>query len=254
MTKTLVAFAIVIILGAGAFLIFKNQSSSPSSPQSQIQPQTQQQSTSKDEFSNPKKSAHYESNTPEHGAILAGVPINVVIDFNFDLAKGSDIQITKDGKDYGLGDTVIDNNRLAMRRKMDPNSPEGLYTASYRACWADGSCHDGSFQFKIDKSKSSEFEDRLNKQEATINLQNFAFSPAKVKVSKGTKVTWINQDNVVHTVNTDVHPAHTYFLNQNSRDLSKGGTYSVTFTDAGIYPYHCTPHADTMSGQILVVD
>src|SRR3989344_9474606 len=57
------------------------------------------------QFQNPKKSAHYESNTPAHGATLAGVPINVVIDFNFDLAKPSAIQIFHDGTEYGTGET-----------------------------------------------------------------------------------------------------------------------------------------------------
>ena len=248
MNKTLIAF-VTVGLGALAFLLFKNQGGSPPSPQSQ--PQTQQ-SISKDEFLSPKKSAHYESNAPDHGAILAGVPINVVIDFNFDLAKGSDIKITKEGLDYAKGETVIDSNNLAMRRKIDSNSPDGIYTTLYKACWADGSCHDGQFQFKIDQSLSSDFIDLTGKKEVTINLQNFAFSPQKVKVSKETKVTWVNQDNDVHTVNTDSHPGHTYFLNQNSRDLSEGDSYSVTFTDVGIYLYHCTPHAATMHGQILV--
>lgn len=73
-------------------------------------------------FQNPKKSAHYESNTPSHGTVLAGVPINVAISFNFDLAGNSSISIMKDGKEYGVGDTQIDENKLAMRRKMNPAS------------------------------------------------------------------------------------------------------------------------------------
>ncbi len=157
-----------------------------------------------------------------------------------------------DGEDYGTFETAIDTNKLAMRRKMDPASPDGKYSVAYKACWADGSCHDGSFQFKIDKSKALEFEDMTGKKEVTINLQNYSFSPPKIRVSKGTKITWINQDNIIHTVNTDSHPGHTYFLNQNSGNLLKGNTYSVTFADPGIYPYHCTPHAATMRGQILV--
>lgn len=253
MNKVLIA-ASFIAVATGAFWLLRNQDTSTPSP-TQIPVQTSNptlKSTQSAEFSTPKKSAHYESNTPEHGSFLAGVPINVVIDFNFDLAKGSDIQITMGGKEYRMGETAIDPNKLAMRKKMDPAAPDGLYTSFYKACWADGSCHDGSFQFKIDRSSANNFGDMTGKKEAAINLQNFAFSPAKVKVSKGTKVTWINQDDVVHTVNTDTHPAHTYYLNQNSRDLSKGGTYSVTFADPGIYLYHCTPHADSMHGQILV--
>ena len=203
-------------------------------------------------FQSPKKAAHYESNTPEHGAVLAGVPVNIVIDFNFDLAKGSSIAIENNGKDSGVGEATIDNNGLALRKRMDPNAPDGLYSISYKACWADGSCHDGTFQFLIDRSKAVDFTDMTGKKEVVINLQNIAFFPALIKVSKGTKITWINQDNTEHTVNTDSHPAHTYYLGQNSRILKKGDMYSATFNDTGIYLYHCTPHADSMHGQILV--
>ncbi|KKR78263.1 MAG: Blue (Type 1) copper domain protein [Candidatus Curtissbacteria bacterium GW2011_GWA1_40_9] len=204
------------------------------------------------QFQTPKKSAHYESNTPAHGATLAGVPVNVVIDFNFDLAKGSSISITYHGKESGVGQTLIDSNPLAMRRNMDPTTPDGLYTVNYKACWADESCHDGSFQFAIDRSKASGFFDMRNKKEVTVSLKNTAFNHQSLRVSAGTKVTWVNEDDVVHTVNTDSHPAHSYFTSQNSRNLQKSDEYSVTFEKVGIYPYHCTPHAGIMTGSILV--
>lgn len=251
MNKVLIA-VVILAVASGAFWVLKNQATPTPSPTPTQTSSSTPESSSSTEFSTPKKSAHYESNTPEHGATLAGVPINIAIDFNFDVAKGSDIKITAGSKEYGVEETVIDPNKLAMRRYMDPKSPDGLYTASYKACWADGSCHDGSFQFKIDRSTQKDFEDMTGKTEVTINLQNYAFTPSKIKVSKGTKVNWVNQDNDVHTVNTDTHPAHSYYLDQNSRDLKKGNSYFVTFDNPGIYLYHCTPHADTMHGQILV--
>lgn len=252
MNKTIIALVAILILGGGAFLLLKSKSGSPVLPQTQPQTQSPKTSTPTENFPEPKKSAHYESNTPEHGAVLAGVPVNAVIDFNFDLAKGSAIKIEMTGRDYGVGDTLIDSNKLVMRRKMDPSSPDGIYTVSYKACWADGSCHDGEFQFRIDRSSASQFIDMTGKKEITINMQNVAFSPAKVKISKGSTVTWTNQDNITHTVNTDPHPGHSYYPNQNSRDLKSGDSYSLTFADDGIYPYHCTPHASSMKGQILV--
>lgn len=248
MNKAWIAI-LILAVAVGAYWLLKNQIATTPSP-TQISPQNQPPSS--DQFSTSKKSAHYESSTPEHGAILAGVPINAVINFNFDLAKGSEIKIDMSGKDYSVGEAIIDTNKLAIRRKMDQSSPHGIYTANYKACWADGSCHDGMFQFKIDRSTVSEFNDMTGKKEIMIDVKNFAFSPAKVKVSKGTRVTWANQDNVVHTVNTDSHPAHTYYLSQNSKDLNKGNSYAVTFNDPGIYLYHCTPHADSMHGQVLV--
>ena len=203
-------------------------------------------------FENPKKSAHYESNTPAHGSVMAGVPINVVINFNFDLAKPSSISINKDGKDYGVGETTIDTNKLTLRHNMDQSAPDGIYTVNYKACWPDGSCHEGHFQFAIDKTQASNFIDMTNKSQVTISLKNIMFDPKNIKISKGTKVTWTNSDSVSHYVNTDSHPAHTYILDMNSKELKQGDSYSYTFDKAGIYPYHCSAHADMMTANILV--
>lgn len=203
-------------------------------------------------FINPKKSAHYESNTPAHGMVLAGVPINVVVDFNFDLAKGSEISIVKDGREYGVGDAIIDSNKLAMRRNMDSVAPDGVYTVNYKACWPDGSCHGGSFQFAIDRLKSSGFEDLTGKSEVMVRLSGIAFNPQNIRVGSGTTITWINDDEVEHYVNTDSHPAHTYLPFWNSKALKKGDAYSVTLEGTGIYPYHCSFHASSMVGAILV--
>lgn len=243
----LVVIALTVLV-TGAYFVFNNQNqNSNTSTQSQTPTQAQEA------FTNPKKAAHWQSNTPNHADVLAAAPINIVINFDFDLAQNSEINIQKDGQDYGLGQTRIDENSLTMRRDMNPDAPDGIYTVAYNACWADGSCHDGSFQFEIDNSQSSKFEDMTGQTEVTVELANLSFNPINIKVSKGTTVTWINKDSVIHTINTDSHPAHTYFPDQNSRDLEVNGKYSVIFEKPGVYPYHCTPHADTMTGQILVI-
>lgn len=203
-------------------------------------------------FQTPKKSAHYETNTPAHGSTLAGVPINVVIDFNFDLAKPSSISITTGGVEYGQGETTIDAGKLAMRRNVDPAAPDGVYIINYIACWPDTSCHDGSFQFAIDKTQAGTFINMTGQDEVTIELKNIMFGPKNVKVSKGTTVVFVNSDTQGHYVNTDSHPAHTYLLDMNSKELKQGDTYSYKFETPGIYPYHCSAHASTMTANILV--
>jgi plastocyanin/methionine-rich copper-binding protein CopC len=205
-------------------------------------------------FSTPKKSAHYESNTPEHGSVLAAPPINIVLDFNFDLAKPSSITISKDGAEFGVGETTIDSNKLSMRRDSNLEAPDGLYKVTYDACWPDGSCHDGYFEFAIDRSLATTYIDMTGRQEVTINMSEVMFKPQDIKISAGTKVTWINDESVEHYINTETHPAHTYFPLQNSRALKKGETFSTTFSSPGIYPYHCSAHADVMTGNILVQD
>jgi plastocyanin len=202
-------------------------------------------------FGTPKKSPHWESNTPEHGSILAAVPINVVIDFNFDLGPGSDVSIMSNGKEYATGETIIDDNKLAMRRTMDPEAPDGFYMVEYKACWPDGSCHDGHFEFSIDRSVSQDYEDLRDSSEVTVVMKGIAFVPQNIRISPGTKIVWANEDNVTHYVNTDSHPAHTYYPEMNSKALRNGDSYSLTLDKPGIYPYHCSAHTN-MKGSVIV--
>ncbi len=205
-------------------------------------------------FEKPKKSAHYESNTPEHGAVLPAPPINVVINFNFDLVKPSEIKILGNGKDYGIGETNIDENQLALRREFDVTAPEGKYRVEYKACWPDGSCHTGYFEFAIDATalKVGEYFDLRGKKEVLVSMQDVTFNPRVILVDKGTKIFWKNEDSVTHYINTDSHPAHTYFQAQNSKALKQGEVFSLVFDKPGAYPYHCSAHAETMRGLIVV--
>jgi len=252
----LIAILIILAVLAGAYFIFKNSDRTakkqPAAPKMigiEDDATDEEKST---RFENPKKSAHYESNTPAHGATLAGVPINVVIDFNFDLAPPSEISVKMNGKEYSTGNTLIDGNKLAMRKKMDPGSPDGLYDVVYNACWPDGSCHDGKFQFAIDRTLAENFTDRRDQGEVEVKMKDIAFDPKEIRVIRGAKITWIQEDSAEHFVNTEAHPAHTYFPPQNSRGLKPGDTFSVVFDQPGIYPYHCSAHASVMKGAILV--
>lgn len=207
-------------------------------------------------FETPTKSPHWVSNMPQHASSFATVPVHVVIDVDFDLTVPSSISIKKDGLEYGRGGTTIDRNRLAMRRKMNGDAPDGTYTVLYRACWPDKSCHDGSFQFAIDRRLADEFEDHRGRPDIPpdigISLENLSFVPKKIRIRKNTRVIWTNNDTVDHYINTDPHPAHTYFPEQNSRVIKPKEAYSVVFSEPGEYPYHCSAHADTMTGSILV--
>lgn len=76
----------------------------------------------------------------------------------------------------------------------------------------------------------------------TITIQNFSFSPETLTVPQGTKVTWINRDTAVHTVNSDAF---------NSSDLNQGDTFSFTFDTKGSFDYICGLHP-SMTGSIVV--
>lgn len=204
-------------------------------------------------FANPKKGAHFESSTPAHASSLAAVPVDVVIDFNFDLADNSTIKIIRNGQDYGTGNTIIDSNKLAMRRQMDQSAPDGVYTVKYNGCWPDRTCHDGHFQFAIDSQLLNSYDDLRGQSSITIKMSNIKFQPMNIIVSSGTNVTWVNDDAEEHYVNTDSHPAHTHVPSLNSQSLAQGQSYSFTFTATGAYPYHCSAHAADMAGNIVVL-
>jgi plastocyanin len=77
-----------------------------------------------------------------------------------------------------------------------------------------------------------------------VTIDNFAFSPATLKVKVGQKVSWTNkQQGVAHTVTADGgtfdHP------------MPAGATFSFAFTKAGSFAYHCTIHP-SMHGTIVV--
>lgn len=71
----------------------------------------------------------------------------------------------------------------------------------------------------------------------SVEIKNFAFAPAALKVKVGTKVTWTNEDTDAHTVTSQNNAGVL-----NSAALSTGQSYSYTFTKPGTYSYLCTIH------------
>lgn len=239
---------LLIFAGAGCF----SPKRAPEPPPSPAPAPIEDEQPHFDTLGTPKKTPHFVSTTPAHGATFAAAPVNVVVDVDFDLGEGSDISVLFAGAEFGSGDTTIDDNKLAMRRAVAPDAPDGLYTVIYKACWPDGSCHDGSFQFFIDRVQAITFEDLRERPEVVVRMVDGSFVPEKMLVSRGTRVVWINEDDTAHYVNTDPHAGHTYFPPQNSAALRQGDEYAVAFAESGHYLYHCSAHAATMEGEILV--
>jgi plastocyanin len=76
-----------------------------------------------------------------------------------------------------------------------------------------------------------------------IKIDNFSFAPGTFTVAVGTTVTWINHDDIPHTVvSTDG-----VFK---SKVMDTDEKFSYTFTKAGSYPYFCSVHPK-MTGTIV---
>ncbi|MFD4613869.1 plastocyanin/azurin family copper-binding protein [Streptomyces sp. NPDC058440] len=70
-----------------------------------------------------------------------------------------------------------------------------------------------------------------------VAIRNFAFSPATLKVTAGTTVTWTNQDTEAHTVTSSGTGGPL-----RSPGLATHATYRYKFTKSGTYHYLCTIH------------
>ena len=77
-----------------------------------------------------------------------------------------------------------------------------------------------------------------------VHIDNFVFQPAELKIKLGTTVTWINRDDIPHTV---VQTEKRF----RSPVLDTDQQFSHRFTEPGSYPYFCSLHPK-MTGKLIV--
>ena len=75
-----------------------------------------------------------------------------------------------------------------------------------------------------------------------ITIENFSFNPPTLKIKTVERVTWKQNDSVVHSVISGIFQ---------SDILNKGDDFSFTFSEAGEYGYYCGVHP-SMKGKIIV--
>jgi len=78
-----------------------------------------------------------------------------------------------------------------------------------------------------------------------IKIDNFSFGPMTLTVPVGSTVTWINEDDVPHTV---VSAEGKEFK---SPPLDTDQKFNYTFAKAGTYSYYCSVHPK-MTGKVVV--
>jgi len=78
-----------------------------------------------------------------------------------------------------------------------------------------------------------------------VTIANFAFTPKTVTVTRGSRVTWRNADDVPHKIQSSDNRF------KGSPILDTKGLYSVDFPEGGEFPYFCSLHP-VMQGKITV--
>jgi len=79
----------------------------------------------------------------------------------------------------------------------------------------------------------------------TVSIDNFRFDPEVVTVPVGTRITWINHDDVPHTVTANKKKEF------GSGALDTDDQFSHVFSKAGEYAYYCAVHPH-MTGRVIV--
>jgi plastocyanin len=85
--------------------------------------------------------------------------------------------------------------------------------------------------------------------ESKVTIKLFQYQPGRIKAPVGTMVTWLNEDEIFHTV-TAGDPVKKSGGFDATLD-GKGKSFSFTFSQPGTYTYYCERH-EHMRGEIEV--
>ena len=86
--------------------------------------------------------------------------------------------------------------------------------------------------------------DASAKNDVTIIIDNFTFMAPNLTIPVGTKVTWINHDDVPHNVVSTEQKFK-------SKALDTDESFSFTFTEPGKYPYFCSIHPKMVASVVV---
>lgn len=79
----------------------------------------------------------------------------------------------------------------------------------------------------------------------TVRIDNFTFDAQTITVPVGTTVTWVNQDDIPHTVVSDDKATF------RSKVMDTDDRFSFTFNTPGAFGYFCSIHPH-MTGKVVV--
>jgi plastocyanin len=85
--------------------------------------------------------------------------------------------------------------------------------------------------------------------ESKVTIKLFQYQPGRIEARVGTIVTWLNEDEIFHTV-TAGEPDKKGGGFDAALD-GKGKSYSFTFSHPGTYTYYCERH-EHMRGEIEI--
>lgn len=236
------ALLILLLLGLGAWWLWRNANRSININQNQNVNQ---------DFKGEQRVSSFEKSLPNHAQTVPAAPMYVVVQTKGTAANESTVTVNRDNQDFGTGSTIVESEGRVLRRAVVANAPEGIYTVNYRICGTDANCQNGNYQFKINKNSTEGFQDLTNRQNVTINITaDGKLNPEKVIVSKGTKITWQNNDNSSHQLVPGVVGAEKLYPNL-VRTVNANSSFSLNASLLGWANYFIKD-GDTVTGEVIV--
>jgi plastocyanin len=80
--------------------------------------------------------------------------------------------------------------------------------------------------------------------ETRLTIDNFTFKPDAVTIPAGTRIVWVNDDDIPHSIVETTGKFHSPALDTEDK-------FSFTFDKAGSYEYFCGLHPH-MKGKVVV--
>jgi plastocyanin len=180
--------------------------------------------------------------TPEARVIRPG-PVTFVIRNRGTMAHGFEIALEGDSSGPGSGDLFKSESELLRpgeALRMQVALSPGVYKIE---CLVDGHDDMGMEGF-LEVRANAPLVKPPRARSGHVAITGFAFTPPRIEVTRGTRVTWRNDDPTAHTVTSDGDVF-------DSGTLDAGATYAIRFERAGVYPYRCLIHPE-MRGAVKV--
>jgi plastocyanin len=187
--------------------------------------------------------------TLESGEIRPG-PVTFVIRNGGRLVHGFEIEIREEGDSSGHGSGDGDRFKFEAPAfgpgqivRIPLDLPPGVYEIECFVAEHD----DRGMRATLVVRRGAPLVDAVGGPTAPdeVGIGDFAFSPARIEVESGTRVTWTNDDPTAHTVTASDGSF-------DSGALDPGAGFSAVFEQTGSFPYICEIHP-TMQGTVRVV-
>jgi hypothetical protein len=156
---------------------------------------------------------------------------------------------------YGVAETGVMNEQYpAYSNSWGPCPPhKGWGMMENNGQYAMGTCHFYTDQYSYMNHHWHRYCQRyignITLQPNRVLIIHHFFLPENITINKGDTVTWINLCHAVHTVELGTHDQSTPLFD--SGPLYQGQRFSYTFTEQGVYTYHCDLHS-SMVGTVIV--